>query len=198
MVCGETSKPLILLSEPPGPQWQGSPICNLDVARVSSFPEWTPRDISLSLTVLRYPPFLCVTRGSKGGAFATNFNCKVDTMAKMNLLEPENSCVTYNHCNNTGNTTNSHNKTEFHRYNISVSDERPQVLEWLSPSASRERHQTVRETRVDGVGDWLLHDRRFSTWRTSEDQAVNPVLLCYGDPGVGKTYIRYEPPRPTK
>ncbi|PWW80923.1 hypothetical protein C7212DRAFT_148142, partial [Tuber magnatum] len=64
-----------------------------------------------------------------------------------------------------------------------------QVLEWLSPLASRERHRAVRDARVDGVGDWLLCNQSFSAWRTSEDGAAKPVLLCYGDPGVGKTYI---------
>ena len=77
--------------------------------------------------------------------------------------------------------------------NISVSDEKRQILEWLSPLASRERHQAVRDSRADGVGDWLLHTREFSTWRTLGDGAARPVLLCYGDPGVGKTYTRYEP-----
>jgi len=88
------------------------------------------------------------------------------------------------------------NSYNFDRCNISVSDEKRKVLEWLSPLASRERHQAVRDKRVERVGDWLLRSREFSTWRTSEDRTVKPVLFCYGRPGVGKTYIRYEPPRP--
>ena len=44
--------------------------------------------------------------------------------------------------------------------------------------------------RVEGVGNWLLRTNEFEKWHTGEDQAVNPVLFYYGDPGVGKTYLR--------
>jgi len=71
-----------------------------------------------------------------------------------------------------------------------ISDEKRQILEWLSPMAPRERHQAVSNGRMDGVGTWLLHTNEFEKWHTSEDQAVNPVLFCHGDPGVGKTYLR--------
>ncbi|RPA93341.1 hypothetical protein L873DRAFT_1705910, partial [Choiromyces venosus 120613-1] len=70
-----------------------------------------------------------------------------------------------------------------------MSDEKRQILEWLSPLAPRERHQTVSDDRVDGVGDWVLQTREFKQWHTSEDQDVSRVLFCYGDPGVGKTYL---------
>lgn len=46
--------------------------------------------------------------------------------------------------------------------NISISDEKGKVLEWISPLTSRERHQAVHDARVEGVGDWLLRDRSFS------------------------------------
>ena len=91
---------------------------------------------------------------------------------------------------NVGNVTDSHNNV-WNNYEISVSGEKRQILEWLSPMAPRERHQAVSEDRVDGVGHWFLHTNKFSKWTTSEDQAANPVLFCYGDPGVGKTYLRY-------
>ena len=50
----------------------------------------------------------------------------------------------------------------------------------------------MRDSRADGVGDWLLHTGEFSTWRALEDRPAQSVLLCYGDPGVGKTYMRYD------
>ena len=75
-------------------------------------------------------------------------------------------------------------------YEISVGDDKRQILEWLSPMAPRERHQAVCDGRVDGVGDWLLRTNEFKKWHTSEDQRIHPVLFCYGDPGVGKTYLR--------
>ena len=73
----------------------------------------------------------------------------------------------------------------------STSDKKRQILEWLSPLALRERHQSIREGRVDGVGDWLLRTNEFEKWCTGEDLTVHPVFFCYGDPGVGKTYLRY-------
>ena len=93
-----------------------------------------------------------------------------------------------------GNITDSYNNIELNECNISISDEKRQVLEWISPLASRERHQAVRDSRVEGVGDWLLRDQSFSTWCALEAGVVKPVLFCYGHPGAGKTYIRYEPP----
>jgi len=69
-------------------------------------------------------------------------------------------------------------------------DEKRRVLEWLSPMAPRERHQAVRDGRVDGVGSWLFGTSEFEKWHTGEDRAVNPMLFCYGGPGVGKTYLR--------
>ncbi|RPA93312.1 ankyrin [Choiromyces venosus 120613-1] len=88
---------------------------------------------------------------------------------------------------NSRNVTGSFNT--LNNYNISVTDKRRRILEWLPQLPSRERYQAVRDSRVDGVGDWLLEEEKFSTWHTSEDQAAKRVILCYGDPGVGKTYI---------
>ena len=44
---------------------------------------------------------------------------------------------------------------------------------------------------MEGVGNWILQMNEFQEWHTGEDQAVNQVLFYYGDPGVGKTYLRY-------
>ena len=91
---------------------------------------------------------------------------------------------------NVGNATDSY-KNVWNNCEISVSDEKRQILEWLSPLAPRERHRAVSEGRMDGVGDWLLRTNEFEKWHTGEDQAANPILFCCGDPGVGKTYLRY-------
>jgi len=90
---------------------------------------------------------------------------------------------------NVGNVTDSY-KNVWNNCDLSLPDEKRQILEWLSPMAPRGRHQAVREDRMEGVGNWLLLTKEFENWQTSEDQAVNPVLFYYGDPGVGKTYIR--------
>jgi len=91
-----------------------------------------------------------------------------------------------------GNTNN----IEYNQCNFSTLDEKRPILEWISPFASRERHQVVRNSRVEKVGDWLLCHESFSTWRTSDDRTAKPVLFCHGNPGVGKTYITYGPPQP--
>ena len=88
---------------------------------------------------------------------------------------------------NVGNVADSYNNVW---NNCQISNEKREILEWLSPMTPRERHQAVREGRMDGVGTWLLRTSEFEKWHTSEDQAVNPVLFCHGDPGVGKTYLR--------
>jgi len=99
----------------------------------------------------------------------------------------QNPAITINQ--NVGNVTDSY-KNVWNNYEISMSDEKRQILEWLSPMAPRERHQAVSESRMGGVGNWLLGTSEFEKWHTSEDQAVNPVLFCHGYPGVGKTYLR--------
>ncbi|KAG0132795.1 hypothetical protein HOY82DRAFT_538589 [Tuber indicum] len=121
-----------------------------------------------------------------------NENSKSHTLDEMSRLF-QNSSVIGNNNQNIGNIVKSYNNT-FQECTIITSEDKGQVLEWLSPWTSRERHGTVRNERADGVGDWLLREAKFSTWHTLEDG--KPVLLCYGDPGVGKTYMRYEPQWP--
>ena len=90
---------------------------------------------------------------------------------------------------NVGNVMDSYNNV-LNNCEISMSDEKRQILEGLSPTTPRERHQAVSEGRMDGVGNWLLGTSEFEKWHTSGDQAVNPALFCHGDPGAGKTYLR--------
>ena len=93
---------------------------------------------------------------------------------------------------NCGNVSGSYNNT-WTNCDISVTDERRHILEWLSPLAPRLRYRDVRRSHVEGVGDWLLRTEEFIDWNTGGDELVSPLLFCYGDPGVGKTHIRYEP-----
>ena len=91
---------------------------------------------------------------------------------------------------NCGNVSGSYNNT-WTNCDIQVTDERRHILEWLSPLAPRLRHQDVRGSQVEGVGNWLLRKEEFIHWNTGEDGLASPVLFCYGDPGVGKTHLRY-------
>ena len=97
---------------------------------------------------------------------------------------------------NCGNAENSYNNTWNNYTTASSSDRKREILEWLSslePQGDQQgkRHQDVRHSRVDGIGDWLLETDEFLRWRDCEDGSVNPTLFCCGDPGVGKTYLRY-------
>ena len=77
--------------------------------------------------------------------------------------------------------------------NFTTADERSQILTWLSPLEPRLRHQDVRDRRVENVGEWLLQTEEFKSWYAGSGggESDNAVFFCYGDPGAGKTFIRY-------
>ena len=83
-----------------------------------------------------------------------------------------------------GSTIGSYNKT------VCKSEENARIMYWLSPLEPNTRHQTVRNDRFNGVGDWLLETCEFREWRESRGGADKAVLFCPGNPGVGKTYLR--------
>jgi hypothetical protein len=101
---------------------------------------------------------------------------------------------------------NGHNSGNFDSFNNSyntvttkyydgctfeTSDETRELLLWLSPLQPQAKHQDVRSGRLEGTGDWLLRMPKFQIWRDGSGQSVDRILCCYGDPGVGKTAIRY-------
>jgi len=69
-------------------------------------------------------------------------------------------------------------------------DTTPQVLKWLSPLEPCALHQVVRADRIAGIGNWLLETKEFLEWRSGGGGPDRDVLYCYGEPGVGKTYLR--------
>ena len=93
----------------------------------------------------------------------------------------------------TGNINSFNNNNSFNNIvNLvtNLDDEGRQILQWLSPLEPQQRHQGVRTDRLDGVGNWVLETSEFIKWRDAEDGCVEQVLFCYGNPGVGKTYVR--------
>ena len=76
--------------------------------------------------------------------------------------------------------------------NYTVADDRSQLLTWLSPLDPGLRHWDIQERRVKDVGEWLIQTKEFRTWcgLSGEGDGEKAVLFCYGDPGVGKTFIR--------
>ena len=85
---------------------------------------------------------------------------------------------------NCGNINNSYNTIVY------KSDQDAEIMRWLSPLEPDNRHHDVRTKRFEGVGDWLLGTREFQEWRGGECGADKAVLFCFGNPGVGKTYLR--------
>ena len=97
------------------------------------------------------------------------------------------------HSTNTGNSNcynveNSYNNIT--NVNNTIADENPEIMRWLSPLDSRRRHQDVRIERLDGVGNSLLETNEFREWKSGEGGVDKAVLFCYGNPGVGKTFLR--------
>ena len=93
----------------------------------------------------------------------------------------------------TGNANSFNSLTNYGNIvNVAVGPdaERHQIQQWLSPLEPQQRHQGVRTDRLDGVGNWVLGTNKFRKWSDIGDGCAEPVLLCYGNPGVGKTYLR--------
>ena len=74
---------------------------------------------------------------------------------------------------------------------ISVTNEKCTVLEWLSPHKPGKRHQAIGMGRVDGVGDWLLHTNKFTQWSKSDDGTAKPRLFWYGGSWCLKAKLMY-------
>ena len=71
-----------------------------------------------------------------------------------------------------------------------MSDEDAQVMRWLTPVEPGNRHDGVRTTRFEGVGDWIFEISQFQEWREGDGGGADKaVLFCSGNPGVGKTYL---------
>jgi len=105
------------------------------------------------------------------------------------------TCVKERMSQSFNNNTNSLN-TSYTAISVSniftVADDRSHILAWLSPLDPKLRHQDIRDRRVENIGEWLLETEEFRGWHAGSEggKSNNAVLFCYGDPGVGKTYIR--------
>ena len=75
---------------------------------------------------------------------------------------------------------------------LTLTDDRDNLLRWLSPLDPKLKHHGIQARRVENVGEWLLETEEFESWDAGSggSESDNAVLFCYGDPGVGKTYIR--------
>ena len=78
--------------------------------------------------------------------------------------------------------------------NIIAAEDQSKILAWLSPLEPKLRHKDIQDRRVENIGEWVLVIEEFKSWYASsgESGSDNAILFCYGDPGVGKTFIRYQ------
>ena len=99
----------------------------------------------------------------------------------------DNLNSSYSHNSNSFNTTNSFNNNTFNN-----AWNRYDILAWLSPLEPWLRHNDIQERLVENVGEWVLQTEEFKSWDAGSGRSESDtgVLLCYGDPGVGKTFIR--------
>ena len=87
------------------------------------------------------------------------------------------------------------NINSFDVSNVSIhctaTEDRSEILTWLSPLEPRIRHQDLRTRRADNVGEWLLQTDEFQRWCDSSQQvgSEHATLFCCGGPAVGKTYL---------
>ena len=101
---------------------------------------------------------------------------------------------TFNHSINCQNSTNSYNTTTSSNVwnNCTVTEDLSPLLTWLSPLDPGLRHSDIQERRVSDVGEWLMGTEKFGRWCGLDEgrEGDEAVLFCYGNPGVGKTFIR--------
>ena len=84
------------------------------------------------------------------------------------------------------------NTNSFNVLNYTIVEDRSPLLTWLSPLEPKLRHRDIQERRADHVGEWFLPTEEFRTWydENGGSEGHRAVLFCYGDPGVGKTFVR--------
>ena len=63
--------------------------------------------------------------------------------------------------------------------NFAATDNRSNILTWLSPLNPKLRHQDVQDSRVENVGEWLLQTEEFRSWHAGGggDESDNAVLF---------------------
>ena len=126
----------------------------------------------------RFPPTARIIINKRYSAPAQQQSKQQSEMSRYTIKDNTN-CL---------NTTNSINVQNY----LTFADDRSQLLTWLSPLDPGLRHWDIQERRVNNVGEWLIEKEEFRRWcgLGGEDEGDKAVLFCYGDPGVGKTFIR--------
>ena len=109
-------------------------------------------------------------------------------------VNENNTCTNTQYSHNTGSSNNTYfsDGVLVMNTNTSLTEERSEILEWLSPLEPCIRHRDFRNNRADRVGEWLLQTDEFQRWCnvTGENRPEHATLFYCGDPVAGKTYFR--------
>lgn len=65
--------------------------------------------------------------------------------------------------------------------------QKAEILEWLVPAATLQKHVKTQQQRVDKTCQWFLDSSEFQKWQNLFEPAYD--MLCTGNPGVGKTVL---------
>lgn len=68
-----------------------------------------------------------------------------------------------------------------------ASEERRQVLDWISTLKHQQQHHDICRPRVIGTGSWLLHDAKFIRWMNTSQQDKRTMVS--GHPGLWQDHI---------
>lgn len=67
------------------------------------------------------------------------------------------------------------------------SQERREILNWVSSFDHEKRHLEAKDPRVENTGNWIIEDSSFERWR--DNTSSTNVIWCHGLPGSGKTVL---------
>jgi len=100
-----------------------------------------------------------------------------------NYTNSLNAGRSFNNTNCFNNSTTNNVSNHF-----TVTEDRSEILAWLSPLEPRLRHQNLEAGRVDKVGDSLLQTEQFRSWldRNSQGDNQNATIFCHGQSGGWK------------
>jgi hypothetical protein len=83
---------------------------------------------------------------------------------------------------------------EYANHGNDLDDRMERITKWLSTVDPHTRHREICSKRVEDTGGWFFKIPEFQTWRDLGSDSChgveNRVLGCYGNPGVGKSFIR--------
>ncbi|CAI7624637.1 unnamed protein product [Penicillium glandicola] len=65
-------------------------------------------------------------------------------------------------------------------------EERHKILKWVTEIDAEDQHQTAKDDRTVGTGNWLLAHAEFQNWQSLDESAI---LWLHGIPGAGKTKL---------